>query len=143
MWYLPGMRSVPYVVTVLIALTASAAAAPAAKAPVAARSAVKVAAKAATPTVTATPTSARDELIVEYQRVGHEVVLLQNLRGRDAAQELWATLHSIDLDKDLATPDGCATTALTLAELHDRIDRRRGVDISKACQDNPIANDCQ
>lgn len=83
------------------------------------------------------------ELVVEYQRVGHELVLLQNHRGRDAAKDLWLDLHTIDLDKGLMTPEGRANAALTLAEIHDKVERRHGVEISKACQHNPIAAGCE
>ncbi|MGE5185046.1 MAG: hypothetical protein ACM31C_23420 [Acidobacteriota bacterium] len=86
---------------------------------------------------------AADQLIFEYQRVGHEIVLLQRLRGTGAVADLWEALHEIDLDKGLATADGRANAALTFAALHDKIERRRGVQISKACQDNVITADCQ
>jgi hypothetical protein len=89
------------------------------------------------------PASPADEIIVQYQRVGHEIVLLQRLRGNDSVKDLWQTLHHIDLDKDLATADGRVNATLTLAELHDVVERRRGVEITKACQDNPVAAGCQ
>ncbi len=172
MWYFAVMRLPKVSILAVLALAAPALGAPtAAPAPrhdpgptrattvIPAPAPIKVAAVKPAPTkrapapAAATPVApahaslaapaAADELIVEYQRVGHEIVLLQRLRGTEAAADLWETLHEIDLDKGLATADGRANAALTFAELHDKIDRRRGVQISKACQDNVITADCQ
>ena len=129
MWYLPEMTSKLFVLAVL-ALAVPASAAPAQR---------PIKAAAVKPAPAPDPAG---ELIVEYQRVGHEIVLLQRLRGTDAVADLWAMLHQIDLDKGLVTADGRANAALTFAELHDKIERRRGVMITKACLDNPVAADC-
>ncbi len=172
MWYFAVMRLPKVSILAVLALAAPAVGAPAAApaprhspaptratAPVPAPAPIKVAvvkpapvkpapAPAVTTRIAPAPASlaapvAADELIVEYQRVGHEIVLLQRLRGNDAVVDLWETLHQIDLDKGLATPDGRANAALTFAELHDLIERRRGVEITKGCQDNVITADCR
>ncbi len=154
MWYLAVMHLLKVSFLAVLAFAGSASAAPtaaphhpvkvAAVKPAQVKAAPAPAAPAPARAASTLPAPlAADELIVEYQRVGHEIVLLQRLRGNDAVVDLWETLHQIDLDKGLATPDGRANAALTFAELHDLIERRRGVEITKGCQDNVITADCR
>ncbi len=121
----PHMLRAPLVVTFLVAVSGVAAGQPSSTRSTPAR------------------VDATTDLVVEYQRVGHEIVMLQNRRGRETTADLWADLHTIDLDKGLVTADGRANAAITLAELHDKIERRRGIEISKACQNSVIAVSCE
>ncbi len=92
------------------------------------------------------PVSA-DALVLQYQRVGHELADLQAKRGLghalDPSADLADTFHAIKLTAALATPDSRINAAAALTELHERIQRWRGVQISRECQDNPLAKDCQ
>jgi hypothetical protein len=88
----------------------------------------------------AVPTA--NALMVTYQRVGRELMLLQGFRGTDCTLDLWPTFRAIKLDVALATPEARAQTAATLAEIQGRIDRKRGISVRKECLDNPLAPEC-
>jgi hypothetical protein len=80
---------------------------------------------------------------MQYQRIGHDLMALQNQRGADPTDDLWSTYRAIRLDESLATADGRAAVAETLNDLRDKIDRRQGVQISKDCLENPLGKDCE
>jgi hypothetical protein len=82
-------------------------------------------------------------VVMQYQRIGHDLMALQNRRGADLTEDLWSTYRAIHLDESLATADGRAAVAETLSELHDKIERRQGVQISKDCLDNPLGKGCE
>jgi hypothetical protein len=98
---------------------------------------------------TGIPTAA---LLTQYQRVGRALMLLSNDRGakigvetedaKTACAELQATFRAIKISDAVATAESRAETAELLAELHDKIERLRGVAVSAECLNNPLAKDC-
>lgn len=86
------------------------------------------------------PTSV--SLIVEYQRVGHDLLRLEAQRGRFDCGDLMVRFRAIKLDQDLATPAGRIATATTLAEIASKIERLRGVSVHRDCLHNPLAAGC-
>jgi len=91
-------------------------------------------------------------LLMQYQRVGRDLLLLNNERraqsgfetadAKESCAELQMTFRSIKLEEALKTPESRAATASMLAELHARIVRLRGVELSQECLNNPLAKDC-
>src|SRR5260370_540124 len=70
-------------------------------------------------------------MVRQYRRVGRDLVRVQNKRGGDLTEDLWSTYRAIHIDDALATADGRDETAATLADLHDKIERRQGVQLSR------------
>jgi hypothetical protein len=90
------------------------------------------------------PTSpTADAVTTQYQRVGHELADLEAKRGADHCADLADSFHEIHLADALATAEGRGDATAALTELHDRIVRWRGVQISADCLANPLAQDCQ
>lgn len=96
--------------------------------------AVKVEATPAAPTSTA--------VMMSYQRIGRDIMQLQNFRGTECTLELWKTFRAIKLDTDLATPEARALTSATLTEIQSRIDRKRGISVKQECLNNPLSPEC-
>lgn len=82
------------------------------------------------------------EVMTSYQRVGRDIIQLQNLRGTDCTLELWQTFRTIKLDQATATSAARIATTATLVELQHKITRRRGITIRQECLDNPLAEGC-
>jgi hypothetical protein len=123
-----GLRAV--VVVVLLGGGVAGADAPKRPAPVA-RAATK---KPAVPATTA--------LMVDYQRVGRDIMQLQNLRGSDCTAELYRLFRTIKIDDAVATPEARVAMAATLQELQSKLQRQKGVTVSQECLDNPLAPGC-
>lgn len=95
---------------------------------------------------------AANVLLVQYQRVGRELMLVSNERAaktgvesQDAklsCAELQALFRSINPNDAVATPESRAETAALLSEIHAKIVRLRGIEVTRACLDNPLAKDC-
>ena len=91
-------------------------------------------------------------LLTQYQRVGRDLLLLDNERrakggaenidARESCTELQTTFRSIKLEEVVKTPESRAAAAAVLAELHARIVRLRGIELSQECLKNPLAKDC-
>lgn len=91
-------------------------------------------------------------LMMQYQRVGRDLLLLNKERaaqeGADkidakvSCSEMQTTFRSIKLEEALATPESRAAAAAVLAELHAKIVRMRGIELSQECLNNPLAKDC-
>jgi hypothetical protein len=81
--------------------------------------------------------------MTRYQRIGRDIIQLQNFRGTECTLELWKTFRAIKLDDATSTTANRIATAATLQELQVRIDRKRGITIRQECLDNPLASDCQ
>lgn len=91
-------------------------------------------------------------LLVQYQRVGRELLLLANERraqigvekedAKLSCADLQATFRGIKLDDAVKTPEARAAAAAALHELHDKIVRLRGVALSQECLSNPLAKEC-
>ncbi len=91
-------------------------------------------------------------LLVQYQRVGRELLLVTNERraqigvetedAKLSCAELQATFRSIKIDDAVKTPESRAAAAAVLQELHGKIERLRGVALSQDCLNNPLANEC-
>jgi len=82
------------------------------------------------------------QVIVDYQRVGHDLLELQEQRGKFDCGDLMPRFRAIKLDADLATPAGRIATAATLADISSKIERLRGVKVHAECLDNPLAAGC-
>lgn len=121
----------------------------AAKQPAKSASAKPRAAKPAPIKPLAIPTNA---LLVQYQRVGRELLLLSNDQrakigvetadAKLACAELQELFESIKLDTALKTTESRAEAAAVLADLHAKVQRLRGVELSAECLNNPLAKDC-
>lgn len=59
-----------------------------------------------------------DEVIAQFQRVGHELLQLQQRSGDDATAALWPKFRAIDLDAALVTPASRKAALALLSELH-------------------------
>lgn len=82
------------------------------------------------------------EVLVEYQRVGRELIQLERLRGHRSCDELWPLFRSIQLEAAVKTPDSREASLEDLAALRDRILRLRGIEVSAECLANPLADAC-
>jgi hypothetical protein len=158
-----SLRTVSLYLAVVTGATGYALAAPAAKAPAQpAPAPVKpaqvkttpdapAAAKSDAPAVTPKPAPpapvSADALALQYQRVGHELVELLAKRGPghalDQCNDLDTEFHTIKINEALATPESRITAAATLTVLHERIVRWQGIQMARACLDNPLAPQCQ
>jgi len=110
---------------------------PVATTPAKAKPAAKPA-KEATP-----PAPSAQTVMTHYQRVGRDIMQLQNFRGTECTLELWKTFRTIKLDDATATAEARIATAATLQDLQVKIDRKRGITIRQECLDNPLAAECQ
>ena len=81
-------------------------------------------------------------IIVDYQRVGHDLLDLQAQRGVFDCGDLMPRFRAIKLDTALATPSLRLATAATLAEIATKIVRLRGIQLDEACLHNPLAPGC-
>jgi hypothetical protein len=91
-------------------------------------------------------------LLVQYQRVGRELLLLSNERraqigvekedAKLSCAELQAIFRSIKIDDAVKTLESRAAAAAVLQDLHGKIVRLRGVALSQECLDNPLAKEC-
>ena len=82
-------------------------------------------------------------VMVAYQRVGHDLLALQEQRGKFDCGDLIPRFRAIKLDDAIATPASRTTAAATLTELAAQIERYRGIHLDQACLDNPLAAGCQ
>ncbi len=64
------------------------------------------------------PAPSADDVTQVYQRVGHELYVLQQQQGDQATSELMAKFHAIDLDAALVTPASRKAAIEKLAEIH-------------------------
>lgn len=83
-----------------------------------------------------------DEVIMLYQRVGHGLAELENHRGLELCATLRDEFRAIKLSLAIQTAEARAQTAWQLAQMQVRIERLHGVEISKACQNSPLAPEC-
>lgn len=97
---------------------------------------------AARPVVTKPDTSAT-AVTTLYQRVGHALLVLQDLRGVSAVFELWPRFRAIKLDDALATVDTRRATLDELTALNVTIERGMGITLASACLANPLADTCR
>ena len=91
-------------------------------------------------------------LLTQYQRVGRELMLLSNDQrakigvetadAKLACADLQELFRSIKLDTALKTAESRAEAAAVLADVHAKIQRLRGVELSAECLNNPLAKDC-
>jgi hypothetical protein len=82
-------------------------------------------------------------VMIAYQRVGHDLLALQDQRGVFDCGDLMPRFRAIKLDEALATPAARTATAATLADLAAQVERYRGIHVEQACLDNPLAAGCQ
>lgn len=82
-------------------------------------------------------------VLVEYQRVGHDLIALQDQRGKFDCGDLLPRFRAIKLDEALATAASRTTAAAALADLATQIERLRGIHIERECLDNPLAPGCR
>lgn len=114
-------------------------AAPVAKKPAApAKLKAEVVVKEATP-----PAPTAQALMTHYQRVGRDIMQLQNFRGTECTLELWKTFRTIKIEEATATAQARIATAATLQDIQVKIDRKRGITIRQECLNNPLAPECQ
>jgi hypothetical protein len=64
------------------------------------------------------PAVSVDTVATAYQRVGHELAVLEGKRGPAATAALWPRFHAIHLDEALATAEARTSAAAKLAEIH-------------------------
>jgi hypothetical protein len=83
------------------------------------------------------------ELTVEYQRVGRDIMKLQDQRGHFDVADLVPRFRAIKLDAALATTTARVVLSTTLAELASKVERMRGISVQQVCLDNPLADGCQ
>ena len=88
------------------------------------------------------PTPTRVDILVEYQRVGHILFQLQEMRGAQVCADLWKRFRGLQIEKAVATTDDRTAALEDLTELRARIERQRGIDISGECLANPLAAGC-
>jgi len=81
-------------------------------------------------------------VIVDYQRVGHDLLELADQRGVFDIGDLMPRFRAIKLDAALATPAARIATAATLAEIATKIERLRGIKVEAQCLHNPLAAGC-
>jgi hypothetical protein len=81
-------------------------------------------------------------LRVEYQRVGRDVLKLEEQRGKFDCGGLVPRFKAIKLETALATPASRIQLYVTLAELSLKIERMRGIKLDSACLANPLAAGC-
>jgi len=79
---------------------------------------------------------------VDYQRVGRDLLKLQDQRGKFDCGDLVPQFRAIKLDEAVATPASRIATAQTLAEIATKIVRLRGIKIEADCLHNPLAEGC-
>lgn len=96
--------------------------------------AVRIALPAKPPTVGA--------LTIEYQRVGRDILKLQDQRGFFDCGNLQQRFKAIKLEAALATPASRMQLYVTLTELAMKIERMRGIKLDSACLANPLAAGC-
>jgi len=116
------------------------------RAPTPARTSPKPAAKKLSTAVKAQatpPAPTSSAVMITYQRIGRDIIQLQNFRGTECTLELWKTFRSIKLDDATATSESRIATAATLQELQVRIERNKGITIRQECLNNPLAPECQ
>lgn len=82
-------------------------------------------------------------IVVDYQRVGHDLLELQDQRGVLDCGDLMPRFRAIKLEQAVATQATRIATAATLAEIATKIERLRGIKVHAACLDNPLAAGCQ
>ena len=82
-------------------------------------------------------------VLIAYQRVGHDLLALQEQRGVFDCGDLMPRFRAIKLDAALATPASRTAAATTLTDLAAQIERYRGIHVEQACLDNPLAAGCQ
>lgn len=82
-------------------------------------------------------------VLLRYQRVGRELLELQNVRGAFMCADLWLDFRAINLSQALTTPENRVETLDDLVDLHARIERMRGIDVSGECLTNPLADACK
>ena len=124
--------------------------APPAPAPAPAPKADDPAAPAATDEATPPPAPAPlplkpvsvEELIVQYQRVGHELAELENRRGLELCATLRDEFRAIKISVAIQTAEARAQTGSQLTQMSLRIVRLHGIEITKACMNNPLAKEC-
>ncbi|HSD91182.1 MAG TPA: hypothetical protein VLB44_26850 [Kofleriaceae bacterium] len=83
------------------------------------------------------------ELMVEYQRIGRDLKKLQDLRGTECTLELWSRFRAIKLDEMCKKPESRLELESELRDLRAKIERKRGVELSADCLNNPLAANCQ
>lgn len=88
------------------------------------------------------PAPSANAVMTHYQRVGREIIQLQNFRGTECTLELWKTFRAIKLEDATATKEARIATAATLQELQTKIARKKGITVKQECLDNPLAGDC-
>jgi hypothetical protein len=81
-------------------------------------------------------------VIVEYQRVGRDLLQLQDQRGANECGDLMPRFKAIKLEQAVATTASRIATAATLSEIAAKIERLRGVTVQRPCLDNPLAEGC-
>lgn len=94
-----------------------------------------------TPNIPATAPT-QTALLVAYQRIGRELMLLKQSHGTECTLDLWPQFKSIKLDAATATPEARLEAAITLAEIQLRIERKKGITLRQECLNNPLAPEC-
>lgn len=82
-------------------------------------------------------------LLIEYQRIHRDLTKLQQLRGNDATLELWPKFRAIKIAELCRTSAGRIELEVVIKELRGRIERKRGIELSAECLNNPLAASCQ
>ena len=90
----------------------------------------------------AKPTIDATAVLVQYQRVGRDLIKLHDLRGPDVTAPLWSRFRAIKLD-ETRTIEARVTAAAVLGELHALIERLKGVQVSTECMQSPLADGCR
>ena len=97
----------------------------------------------------ATPSSAKARkaptavvVLVEYQRVGRELLKLQETRGTETCRDLWKHFRGLHIEQAVQTTESRAAAFDELVELRARVERQRGIDVSAECLHNPLAASC-
>lgn len=107
------------------------------------RAPVRALATRSAPKLLAPPVPTANAVLMSYQRVGRDLMQLQNLRGTDCTLELWKLFRSIKLADATSTAEARLATSATLTELQQKIERRRGVTVHADCLNNPLAAGCE
>lgn len=89
-----------------------------------------------------TKPQAEGALLIEYQRIHRDLTKLQQLRGNDATLELWPKFRAIKLAELCKTSEGRIELEVVMKELRGRIERKRGIELSAECLNNPLAASC-
>jgi eukaryotic-like serine/threonine-protein kinase len=99
------------------------------------------------PTVRVAPEPSVDahsnELLTQYQRIGHDLMELRRARATPATAEMWQQFQALKIQPALASANKRASVAATLRDLRAKIERHKGVEISDACRANPLADGCK